>query len=405
MRNRSAGSIMTGAGASAAASPLAGMRVLDVASTFMGPYCALVLGQLGAEVIKVEPPAGDITRYIGDARGDGMGPIFLNVNRGKRSVVLDLKAPPGRQALDALIAQSDVLIHNLRPAAMEKLDLEAERLTALNEKLIYCHTVGFGSQGPYRDRAAYDDVVQAASGLAHTQGGNGPPAYVRAAIADKVVGLMAANAVLGALVERERSGLGQVVEVPMFESMVSFNLLEAQGQWVFEERPGPTGYARTASPDRKPYATADGFVAVVVYTDAQWRSFFEIIGRHADADDPRFASIRERTEHIDALYQLIKQSLKQRPTEEWLALFDSHGIPAMPVNHVEDLFDDDHLRAVGMFEQVAHHDGRTLVQVRPPWTFSRSVAPPLKAAAPLGADTAAVLKQLGLSGHPETQEP
>lgn len=378
--------------------PLEGILVVDLSTTFMGPYCSLLLGQLGARVIKVESPGGDIARFIGDRRGGGLGPIFMNGNRGKESVVLDLKSDEGRGALDALIDRADVFMHNLRPAAMERLSLDGETVLARNPRVVFCHTLGFGSSGPYRDRAAYDDVVQAVSGLAAVQGGEGEPAYVRTAIADKTVGLMAMGAILAALYERERSGRGQAVQVPMFESMVSYTLLEQQGDWVYADRPGPAGYARTASPFRKPYRTADGHLGLLVYTDQQWRSFFRLVGRDDLAEDERYTTIRGRTQHIDELYELVEEFLVERTTEAWLDVFEEHHIPAMPVHRIEDLFDDEHLAAVGLFETVEHPTEGTLVQTRLPWDFSRTPGTSQPPAPALGQHTAQVLEEFGVAG-------
>jgi crotonobetainyl-CoA:carnitine CoA-transferase CaiB-like acyl-CoA transferase len=369
--------------------------VTDLSSTFMGPYATCLMAQMGARVVKVEPPGGDVARFIGDTTGEGLGPIFLNANRGKESVVLDLKDPIGREAVLRLADRSDVFVHNLRPASRDRLGLSYPTLSGRNPSLVYCGLVGFGSGGPYADRAAYDDVVQAASGLAAVQGGGGPPAYVRSAVADKTVGVMALAAVLAALVMRDRTGRGQEVEVPMFESMTSFLLLEQQGAWVHAARPGQPGYARMASDLRRPYRTADGYIGVLVYTDAQWREFFALIGRPELASEERYSGIGARTEHTDELYALVEAALTTRTTTEWLTILDERGIPAMRVNGLEDLFDDPHLGAVGFFERVRHPVAGELVHTRLPWRFSAAAVPSDLAAPSLGAHTAAVLEELG----------
>lgn len=367
--------------------PLEGLLVVDASSTLMGPYASLVLAQLGARVIKVEPPEGDIVRPIGDHRGLGMGPTFLNLNRGKESVVLDLKEPEGRATLDRLLGWADVFLHNMRPAAASRLGLDAESVLAVNPRIIHCHTVGFGSQGPYRDKPAYDDVVQAISGVAAVQGTADSPSYVRTPMADKTTGLMAAVTILAALQSRHATGLGQAVEVPMFESMAAFTLLEEQGQMVFEGATGGTGYPRTSSPYRRPYFTADGLIAVMVYTDAQWATFFDLVGRTDLLADERFAGIGGRTEHIDELYAMLEVELAQRTTAEWLALLEPRHIPAAPVATVADLFEDEHLWAVGFFEPVQHPVVGDLVQTRTPWTFSGTPTPVLAPAPTLGQHT------------------
>ncbi|SNR55486.1 CaiB/BaiF CoA transferase family protein [Blastococcus mobilis] len=376
--------------------PLAGLTVLDLTSTFLGPYCALLLAQMGARVIKVEPPEGDIIRYVADERHTGLGPTFLNFNRGKESVVLDLVAPAGREALDLLIDDADVFLHNMRPGAMTKLRIDPATVLARNPRVVYCHAVGYGSGGGYRHEPAYDDVVQGVCGLAAVQGGSGEPEYVRTQVVDKTVGVMALAAILAAVHERSVSGCGQAVEVPMFESMATFLLMEQQGGRVYAGRTGGTGYARTASPYRKPYRTADGMISVLLYTDGHWRTFFRLIDRPDLADDPQLRSIRGRTERIDELYRLVEEELARRTTAEWLEVLRKNAVPSMPVNSVEDLFADEHLAAVGLFEDVEHPTEGPLVQTRLPWTFSRTGAAPLPAAPSLGRHTVDVLSAAGL---------
>ncbi len=376
--------------------PLAGLTVVELTSTFLGPYCALLLAQMGARVVKIEPPEGDIIRYVADERQVGLGSAFLNFNRGKESVVLDLASPAGRETLDLLIDSADVFLHNMRPAAMRKLRIDPDTVLGRNPRVVYCHAVGYGSGGPYRDEPAYDDVVQGVSGLAAVQGGSAEPQYVRTQVVDKTVGVMAVAAILAALHERSVSGRGQAVEVPMFESMASFLLMEQQGARVYAGRRGGTGYARTASPYRKPYRTADGMIAALLYTDAQWRSFFRLIERPDLADDPQLQSIRGRTERIDELYRLVEEELARRTTADWLDVLRSNAIPSMPVNSIEDLFDDEHLRAVGFFEDVEHPSEGPLVHARLPWTFSRSGVPSVPGAPSLGQHTEATLAALGL---------
>ncbi|MFP5372676.1 MAG: CaiB/BaiF CoA transferase family protein [Actinomycetes bacterium] len=376
--------------------PLAGLTVVELTSTFLGPYCAVLLAQLGARVIKVEPPEGDIIRYVADERHSGLGPAFLNFNRGKESVVLDLASRAGREALDLLIDSADVFLHNMRPSAMRKLRIDADTVLARNPRVVHCSAVGYGSGGPYRDEPAYDDVVQGVSGLAAVQGGTGEPQYVRTQVVDKTVGVMALAAILAALHERSGSGRGQAVEVPMFESMAGFLLMEQQGERVHAGRRGGTGYARTASPYRKPYRTADGMIAALLYTDAQWRAFFRLVDRPDLADDPQLQSIRGRTGRIDELYRLVEEELARRTTAEWLEVLRANAIPSMPVNSIEDLFDDEHLRAVGFFEDVEHPTEGRLVHARLPWTFSRSGIPAVAGAPSLGQHTEQMLTELGL---------
>lgn len=361
----------------------------------MGPYCTLLLAQMGASVIKVEPPGGDLTRRTGDRHGDGMSPLFLNLNRGKRSIVIDLKDRAGYELLMRLSARADVFLHNMRPDATARLGLSYESLAAVNPACVYCELHGFGAGGPYQDKPAYDDVIQAVSGLAAIQGGDGKPSYVRSLVADKTVGLMALIAILAAIYERERTGSGQAVEVPMFEAMTSYTLIDQQGGWLFDPPDGPAGYARTASPHRQPYRTSDGYIAIMAYTDAQWRSFFTIIGQPQLADTPNYRSLTERTEHIDELYALVADEVGRRTTLDWLTTLDAEHIPAVPIRTVPDLFTDPHVLAVGLLEPVDHPTQGRLRQARLPLHFSRSR---LAAAAPapsLDEHRSQILAELG----------
>ncbi|WP_214367484.1 CaiB/BaiF CoA transferase family protein [Pseudonocardia sp. H11422] len=376
--------------------PLAGVRVLDVTSTFMGPYCTLLMAQMGADVLKVEPPAGDLVRYVGDGRGTGMGPIFLNANRGKRSVVLDLADPEGQELLGRLAAEHDVFVHNMRPASERKLAITYADIAAVNPTVIHCGLHGFSSAGPYHGMPAYDDVIQAASGLAASQGADGSPEYVRTVVADKVAALMALGAINAALYHRAATGVGQAVEVPMLETLIGFTMLEQQGGYVYDPPAGPAGYARTASPHRRPYRTADGHLSTMIYTDQHWRSFFALIGRPELADDPRNATITARTEHIDELYELVATELATRSTAEWRTALETAGIPVMPVNSLTEVFTDPQVAAAGLFEHAEHPTEGPLRLARPAVGFSASGNGEVRPAPRLGEHTAAVLAGLGL---------
>lgn len=383
-------------------SPLHGLRVVDLSTTFMGPYCAMILAQWGADVVKVEAPQGDVLRYVGDARVPGMGPIFLNANRGKRSMAVDLKDRAGMDVFTRLVETADVLVHNLRPRAAARLGITPDRVLASNDRLVYCAFRGFGSGGPYADRPAYDDVIQGASGMAAVQAvDGGRPAYWRSAAADKTMGILGAAAVLAAVHGRSVTGRGRAIEVPMFESMASFMLLEQQGGWVYDPPGGPTGYPRTESPYRKPFRTKDGYLAVMVYTDQQWRSFFGAIGEPALADDPRYRTIGTRTVHIDELYALMDDHLTRRTTAEWQAVFERADIASSKVNAIEDLFDDEHLVATGFFETVDHPYAGRLRMARSPVDMGdrRPGAAALRHPPRLGEHSAEVARELG---YPDT---
>ncbi len=377
--------------------PLDGIRVVDLTTTFLGPYTTMLMARMGADVVKVETHDGDVLRHVGSGRTAGMGPIFLAANHGKRSIALDLKSPGGREAMRALLAGADAFVTNMRPQAAARLGLGPDELCAADERLVYVALRGFGEDGPYRDRAAYDDVVQAASGLAGLQGGGGEPTYVRSVVADKTVAVMGLAAVNAALFARERRGRGGFTEVPMFETMASFVLLEQQNARVLDPE-APTGYARTASAHRRPYRTADGYLGVVVYTDKQWLAFFDLIGRAELAADPRFATITDRTRHTDELYALLAAEMPARPTDEWVSVLEPLGIPAQPVLAPDDLFDDPHLGAVGMFEHVEHPTEGALTLPRLPMTFDGGHAPGVRGAPRLGEHGDEVLREAGVSG-------
>ena len=277
--------------------PLRGIRVLDLTSVLMGPYATQIFADLGADVIKVEGPAGDTTRHLPPATEPARGAMFVNLNRGKRSIVLDLKKPEAVEALMRMAEQADVFIHSMRGQAIRRLGLGGEAVRARNPRIIYANLYGFGAKGRYADYPAYDDIVQAASGLADLQKhlNGGEPAYLATVVADKVAGLTGAYAVIAALFERERSGKGQEIEVPMFETLVSFMYAEHLGGSLYDPPMGPPAYPRVVAPERRPYRTRDGHIALMIYTDRHWRAFFDAIGNPAWSNDPMFGSITERT--------------------------------------------------------------------------------------------------------------
>ena len=381
--------------------PLAGLRILDLTSVLMGPYATQVLGEMGADVIKVEAPEGDVTRQIGPQRNPGMGPVFLNANRGKRSVAMDLKAPGGVQALLRLAKTADVLVTNVRPRAMARLGLGPEALAEANPRLIQAALVGFDQQGPYADRPAYDDLIQGAAGIPHAFERSGrAPAYIPTAAADRIVGLAAVNAILAAVIERERSGLGQRVEIPMFETMAAMVMGDHMGGLVYDPPHGPSGYPRHLSPDRRPYATADGWICALVYTDAHWRRFFAAIGRPEMPDaDPRYASFPARMANINLVYSELSAILQTRTTEDWLDLFQQADIPAMPMHTFESLLEDPHLAATGFFRREAHPTEGPILGMAVPARFSRTPAAPDRPAPGLGLNGEAVLSEAGFSAE------
>jgi crotonobetainyl-CoA:carnitine CoA-transferase CaiB-like acyl-CoA transferase len=378
--------------------PLEGVRILDVTTVLMGPYATQILGDLGADVIKVEPPSGDNVRGIGPARHAGMGGIFLHANRSKRSIVLDLKRPEGREALLRLAATCDVLIYNVRPQAMARLGLSYQELAQANPAILYVGVYGYDQRGPYAARAAYDDLIQGAVGIPalSVQAGSETPRYAPSAIADRIVGISAANAVSAGLYHRARTGQGQAIDVPMFETMAQLILGDHMAGQSFEPPLGPPGYPRILNADRRPYATLDGHICVLLYADKQWAAFFELIGQPGRASsDPRFRDIGTRTQHIHAIYRLVSDAIATRTTGEWLAAFEAADIPAMPMHTVESLLRDPHLDAIGFFNSVEHPSEGRLRTMAVPSRWSATPPDPARQAPRLGEHSVEVLKEAG----------
>ncbi len=377
-----------------ATGPLAGIRVLDLTTVLMGPSATQMLGDLGADVVKIESPEGDVMRWVGPWRRPGMGPLFLWANRNKRSLVLDLKSAEGRAAMLDLAAQADILVSNVRPQALARLGLDDASIRARNEKIIYVAAVGYGAGGPAAGKAAYDDLVQAASGLSGLFGAmDGTPRYVPLNLCDRIVGLYVANAVTAALFHRERSGQGQEIEVPMFETMAQFVLADHIGGAAFIPAEGPMGYQRLLSATRGPFRTTDGFIAVVVYTNKHWNAFAQLIGQPGLLQsDARFATQQSRTEYAGEIGAFLAGHFLTRGTAEWLALLHGIDIPAGHVNAIEDLVQDEHLTAVDFFEDVEHPTEGTLKAARFPIRFTATPASTRRLAPNLGAHTKDFLK-------------
>ena len=375
--------------------PLKGVRVVDLTAMVMGPYCTQIMADMGADVIKVEPPQGDDTRYVSVGPAPGMSAVFVNVNRGKRSVVLDLRSEEGRTALRALVADADVFIHSMRAKAIAKLGFDYDRVAALNPSIVYTNCYGYGRRGPDRDRPAYDDTIQAECGLPAVQKQlTGEADFVGTIVADKVAGLTAVYATAMALYHRERTGEGQEVEVAMFETMASFMLVEHANGAIYDPPLGPAVYPRTVAPNRRPYETSDGHIAALIYNDKHWNAFINAV-QPAWADD-LYSTLERRAGQIDTVYGLVAQTMKERTTEEWLTLFRELEIPAAPLNTPGALFDNPHLNAVGLFETVQTQHGPVRFPGVPTW-FSRTPGRVAGPAPELGADTDAVLTELGLA--------
>lgn len=378
--------------------PLSGVTVVDLTANLMGPYCTMIMGDLGAEVVKVERLEGDTLRNVGPARHRGMGGIFLNLNRNKRSIALDISEPAGRGVLLRLAERCDVFVHSMRPQTMATLGLDQSEVRKVNAGVIYCGMYGFGQNGPYAGKAAYDDIVQGVSGHAAVQGSmTGVPQYVASAIADKTPGMTAAYAVLAALFHRERTGEGQDIDVPMFETMVANLMVEHTYGMMFEPAIGTAVYPRLTSAYRKPYPTRDGYVCFVVYTDEQWKKFFNSIGRSELIGDERFSDIGRRTENIDELYEIVSEMTKSRTTDEWREALDRLDIPVAPMNTPDQLVEDPHLATVGLFEMAEHPTEGTIRHTGVPVSFSRSPGEIRRCAPRLGADSVEILEESGYS--------
>lgn len=373
---------------------LAGLRVIDLTGVVLGPYATQILGDYGADVIKIEPPGGDIMRHAGPMKHPGMGHIFINANRNKRSVVLDLRQEEQRQQLLALCKTADVLTYNIRPASMERLGLAFEKLHALNPRLVVCGAYGYSEGGPYSDWPAYDDLIQGAACIPWlmTQSGSPEPRYVPATFADRVTGLNMVHAVLAAVIARYRTGLGQHVEVPMFECLLQFVLGEHLGGQTWQPAIGPMGHSRMLAANRKPYRTQNGYICALMYNDAHWQSFLQLIG-HPElfVQDSRFTTQGERIKHIDDLYAFVGKHLLTRKSETWLKDLSAHDIPVMPMMKLDELLDDPHLAATQAWLDVEHPYEGTLRQFRPPVRMSNTPTGIWRPAPRLGEHTQEVL--------------
>jgi crotonobetainyl-CoA:carnitine CoA-transferase CaiB-like acyl-CoA transferase len=381
--------------------PLAGVRVIDLTAMVMGPYCTQILADMGADVIKIEPPEGDGTRYISVGPVPGMSGVFVNCNRGKRSVVLDLRSESGAAALRGILAQADVFIHSMRAKAITKLGFGYKDVVAINPAIVYTNCYGYSRRGPDRDLTAYDDTIQAECGLpAVQQMLTGEANYVGSIIADKVAGLMAVNATAMALFHRQKTGQGQEVEVSMFEAMASFMLVEHANGAMFDPPLGPAVYPRAVAPNRKPYRTRNGYIAALIYNDKQWSAFVQAV-QPPWAKDPSMATLAQRAKQIDAIYALIAGTIAERTTGEWLELFRKLDIPAAPLRTPAELFDSPQLNAVGLFETIETKQGPVRFPGVPTW-FSHTpgrVAGPAPGLGEHTEDVLAELKPPAAAGH------
>lgn len=378
--------------------PLQGVRVVDLTTVMLGPFCTQILGEMGAEVIKIETPEGDVNRWTGESRSPGMSTGQLIKGRNKRSIILDLKVKKVRKVFEKLIQTADVFVHNIRPKAAKRLAIDYETLAKLNPSIIYASATGFGETGPFADKPAYDDLIQGASGIASLFGKvTGTPRYVPSVMADKTTGLFLSNYISMALFHRERTGEGQKLHVPMYESFAAFVVSEHMQGQTFVPPTGPAGYTRMLTAHRKPYETKDGFICVVPYTQKHWVNFLTLTGRADLIKDPRFSNQTERTKNIDTLYEIVSDNMKSRSTNDWIIALSDADIPAGPMNSPEDLFECPHLKAVDMFPEIEHPTEGRIKHIKVPAAFSKTPGGLYHHSEKLGASTNAVLNELGFS--------
>ena len=379
--------------------PLAGIRVVDITTVVLGPFCSQTLGDMGADVIKVETvDGGDSIRLIGPSRTPGMGSYYANLNRNKRSLALDLKQPAAREALLKLVETADVFVHNMRIGAASRLGLDYETLRARNPKLVYACASGFRKGSSMQEFPAYDDLIQGVSGVASLNAGpDGAPRYFPTVMVDKLTGAQLASMIGMALFHRERTGEGQEIHLPMMETILSFMLVEHLWHGTLGEPEKGMGYPRMLTPHRRPYQTKDGFISVIAHSDAQWNKLFEAMGVPECKDDPRFNSVSARTRNIDAVYATLTEGMKQRTTEEWLAELRPADIPCGKANTLAELFADPYLQETGYFEDYDHPvEGKVVIPAIPA-RFSKTPPNVHRPWPTLGQHTHEILAEIGCS--------
>ena len=377
--------------------PLSGLKVLELTSVVLGPWAAQTMADMGADVIKIEAPFGDSNRQLGASRNPGMAALYLSNNRNKRSLVLDLKQESARDALLTIVKDCDVFLHNNRPQVMTKLRLEYEDIKSVNENIIYCGTYGYSKDGPYGEKGALDDSIQAASGIAAlNELVLGEPRYLPTVVADKTTAITVVYSILAALFHRERTGVGQEIEVPMFETMVSFVMAEHIWGEIFEPKLGEAGYTRLMSHHRKPYKTKDGYIAVLPYMNNHWQTFCEKAEREDLIEDERFKDLSSRVKNIDDTYSETGKILATKTTQEWLDIFAETKVPVIVVNSLEDLFHDPHLEAVDFWQSYEHPTEGQLKMPGFPSKFSKTPASIRKHAPKLGEHSKEILAEAGI---------
>jgi crotonobetainyl-CoA:carnitine CoA-transferase CaiB-like acyl-CoA transferase len=375
--------------------PLAGIKVLDLTSVLYGPYASQTLGDWGAEVIKIEPLTGDTWRYSGQFRNRGMTGQFMSVNRNKRSLALDLKQPDGKSVLQRLIATADVLLTNIRPAALARLGFGYEACQQINPRLVYAAATGFGQDGPWAARPAFDEVIQASSGFASAMGSDDEPAFVPSLVADKICGLTIVGAVSAALVHRERTGKGLMVEVPMLETITAFNSIEMLGGHAFDPPIGPAGYKRMK--ERRPVRTRDGWLTMLPYSGENWCTFFEAVGHPECIEQFAVRDSVSRAQNIDRIYNKMAEIAIKRTTAEWEELLLRIDVPHAAFAKITEIAEQPHLKAVGMIATLDHPSEGKIRQARPSARFSETPAEIRHMPPRLGEHSRAVLREAGFT--------
>jgi len=377
--------------------PLSGTRILDLTSVIMGPFATQMLAEYGADVIKLEPPEGDIMREMGPHQEPGMGPVYLNLNRGKRSVCLDLKQPASHEVVMRAAQASDVFVTNMRKKALLKLGLDRDTMRRHNPRLIYVFLAGFAEHGPHAGKPAYDDLIQGMIGLPglSARSAAGRPLYLPLNMADKTVGLYVVQTVLAALLQRSRAEEGQYIEVPMFETMASFMLSDHLGAATFATHDAAeAGNPRLLSAYRRPYRTADGWICTIVYTDRHWESFMRLVGDGALWEsDLRFRSMANRTKNIDAVYAYVEGRLATRSTQAWLQLLAEADIPVAACTDLGELIDTLEGTENGVVHRYQDAHGRWYRGLSPTVKWTRTPLAAGAMAPRLGEHTEEVLRE------------
>ena len=385
--------------------PLKGLRVIDLTINVLGPVATQILGDMGADVIKVEPPEGDQNRYNGPGRNPGMAVFYLIMNRNKRSIKLDLKRAECLEALMKLVETADVIIHSMRPATAERLGFGYEAVAARNPKIIYAHAPGYRGDGPMWNSPAFDDVIQGESGIAALNAdADGTPRYFPTVIVDKFCGYVLASTVSMALVHRERTGEGQLIQVPMLETMLQFNLFEHLWEGAIAANNGKgMGYTRMFSPHRRPYPTKDGYICVLAVNDQQWKKLMKAIGHPEVLEDPKFSTMSARMANVNLLYAMLADTIVERTTAEWEEVFKANDIPHGPVRQLDDLMSDEYLKETGYFQKHDHPTEGEFIMTSIPQFFSRSPGSIRRLPPVLGEHGEEILREAGFTDEEITR--